>query len=132
MDHTGHRCDGTSGLREDRDDPAEEVPPAAWLTAVHFDLADGAAATALDAVRTALTVTDPDDDRVTAAAVMSWERDDRRPRLRPVDVPGGLDHGLMELIFAATYLLPLVAAATHSPLTRTSRRSTMPGSTGRS
>jgi hypothetical protein len=67
-----------------------------------------------DVVTTALAGDGAPHASPASALLIRWGRTDHGPRCRPLTVPGGLP-AVLELVFAATFLLPLLQAATQQP-----------------
>ena len=84
------------------------------LTTLVFDESHDEAGLSPAAIASALATSDATAPTPVGALVIRWDRADPSPRYRSVPVPGGL-HSVLELVFTATFLVPLLAAATQQP-----------------
>lgn len=87
---------------------------AVGLTTLVFDEPHDEAGPSTAAIASALATSDAPTPTPVAALVIRWDRADPSPHYQTIPVPGGL-HAVLELIFTATFLVPLLAAATQQP-----------------
>ena len=86
-----------------------------WLTALVFDGPYPEADGVVSAVASALTLDDSADADLATVVGVRWDIGKPRPRTLPLPVADDIDDTLLELVFTATFLLPLLDAATQSP-----------------
>jgi uncharacterized membrane protein len=103
------------GLYADGEENVVAGSSTLWLTTLVFDGPYPEAEGVASAVASALTVDDSADADLATVLGVRWDLGKPRPRTLTLPVGDGVDDTLLEMVFTATFLLPLLDAATQSP-----------------